>query len=305
MRDKNIALKVGLLAVAVSWFVFTFYQFVSGLSNYSSNMRWYIALTEILGSVGLGFRTAAGLVSVLSIFSYFFAKNIGKLEALMAVRIVLALEATYYAITFVPSAFFGVGPSPFSNTYGQLAGNLVANFFPCLVAGLLIPIALIVLYTKLTLNKPTNFVKWSLIAGTTYIVVFWFMNTCNWIYAVMYKGFDYALYPLNALSFLVTTVGLLGLAFYAGYLTMKSSIVQSWRALDFRKIGRITTLVGLYFLGIYLLWIFAGSVGGWSPWYAWFLGHNVDIWAMTLPIVGLPIMLSRPLSGQQDEEVLN
>jgi len=291
VRSDNLTLRAGLLIVAVSWFAFTLFHFISGLSNFSSSMAWYIALTEILGSVGLGFRSVASFIAIIAVSSYFFFKSIGKIEAVMAAKLVLLLEAIYYAVTFVPSAIWGVGENPFSNNYGQLAGNLVANFLPCLLEGVLIPVVLIILYSKLNLNKPkTGAVKWALIAGTSYVLVFWVTNACNWIYAVMYKGTAYVTVPLNMLSFLFTTFGLLALTLYAGYFTKQSLSVSSWRELDFKKIGVVATLLGLYFAGVYLLWIIAGSVGGWSPWYAWFLGHNVDLWVMTLPAVGLPLL---------------
>ena len=293
MGNNNLAFKAGLLIVACSWFVFTIFHFISGLSNYSSSMVWFIALTEILGSVGLGFRSAASFIAIVAVSSYFFFKNLTKAEALMAAKIVLLLEALYYAITFIPSALWGVGANPFSNTYGQLAGNLVANFLPCLLEGVLIPIVLIMLYTKLNLKKPkTGAVKWAMIAGTSYVLVFWVTNACNWIYAVMYKGIEYVTVPLNMLSFIVTTFGLLVLALYSGYFTKKSLGASSWRELNFKKIGAVMTLLGLYFAGIYLLWIIAGAVGGWSAWYAWFLGHNVDLWVMVLPAVGLPLLFT-------------
>ena len=292
MESNSLALKAGLLVVAASWLVFTLFHFVSGLSNFSSSMVWYIALTEILGSVGLGFRSAASFIALIGVSSYFFFKNIGKLEALMTVKLVLLLEAIYYAVTFIPSALWGVGPTPFSDTFGQLAGNLVSNFFPCLLEGVLIPTVLIVLYVKLNFSKPrVGAVKWALIALSSYVLVFWFTNMCNWVYAVMRKGTAYVAEPLNLLSFLFTTFGLLALAVYAGYFAKKSLNVSSWRELDFSRIGVILTLLGLYFAGVYLLWIVAGSAGGWSVWYAWFLGHNVDIWLMALPAVGLPLLL--------------
>ena len=28
----------------------------------------------------------------------------------------------------------------------------------------------------------------------------------------------------------------------------------------------------------------------WSTWYAWFLGHNLDLWFLSLPLVGLPLI---------------
>ncbi len=290
MRHDKLALKVGLLVVAFSWLTFTLFQFVSGLSNYSSAMRWFIAMTEILGSVGLGLRSAGGLVAVVAVVSYFFFKNISKLEALMSLKLVLLFEAAYYAVTFIPSAFFGVGENPFANNRGQLLSNLLANFLPCLFEGILIPAVLLVLYTKLNVTKPkTGATKWAMIAGASYILAFWFTNTCNWIYAVIFKGTAYVLEPLNLLSFFVTAIGLLALGVYAVYFAAKSGGVSSWRELSFNRIGSVGTLLGMYFAGIYLLWIVAGSVGGWSPWYAWFLGHNADLWVMILPAATLPL----------------
>jgi hypothetical protein len=281
-------LKVGLLLVAVSWFAFTFFRFVSAIIH-SASSPWYIMTTDTLGAVGLGFRTVAGFLALVTIVSYFFLRNISKVEAVLSLRWILLLEATYYAVTFLPSALWGVSDNPFSNQSGELAGNLVANFFPCLLEGILIPVVLVNLFTKLGSRKPaTAAVKAALTAGTAYLVVFWFDNTANWLYAVMDKGLDYILLPLNMLSFLATTVGLAALAICAGYFTKKSH-ASDWRTLSFPKIGGVITLLGLYYGGVYLMWILAGSVGGWGPWYMWFLGHNVNLWLMTLPLFGLPL----------------
>jgi hypothetical protein len=100
---------------------------------------------------------------------------------------------------------------------------------------------------------------------------------------------------------LFRSIGLLAIAVYAAYFTKKSIGASSWRELNLNKIGAIVTLVGLYFLWTYLSWIIAGSVGGWSVWYAWFLGHNVNIWAMTLPIAGLPLLFSHIIQGKNEE----
>jgi hypothetical protein len=282
-------LKVGLLLVAVSWFAFTFFRFISAVIH-SANAPWYIMTTDTLGAVGLGFRTVAGFLALVTIVSYFFLRNISKVEAILSLRWILLLEATYYAVTFLPSALWGVSDNPFSNQYGELAGNLVANFFPCLLEGILIPVVLLNLFTKLGFQKPaTVAVKAVLTAGTAYLVVYWFDNTANWIFAVMDKGLDYVSLPLNLLSFLVTVVGLAALAIYAGYFTKKSH-ANDWRTLSFPKIGAVVTLLGLYYGGIYLMWILVGSVGGWSPWYMGFLGHNVNLWLMTLPLVGVPLI---------------
>jgi hypothetical protein len=38
------------------------------------------------------------------------------------------------------------------------------------------------------------------------------------------------------------------------------------------------------------MWVFFGSVGGWGAWYQWFLGHNLDLWVLSLPLVGVPLL---------------
>jgi hypothetical protein len=108
------------------------------------------------------------------------------------------------------------------------------------------------------------------------------------------KGIEYiTLYPANLFSFVITTVGLLLLALYAVYFSKKSFEAESLAALNLHTVGVIVTLVGLYFGGLYVMWIFLGSVGGWGIWYAWILGHNLDLWAMSLPFVGLPLLFKR------------
>jgi hypothetical protein len=294
LKPKDMSpFKVGLLGVAAFWFIFTFFEFVGNIIH-ASNRPWYIMVTDTLSGVGLGFRSIAALIAVVAIVSYFFLKSIGKSEALMSLRWVILLEAFYWAITFIPAALWGVGDNPFSNTRGQLLGNLIVNFFPCMLGGILLPTVLLVLYTKLNPFKPAGgAIKWALITGAAYVLVFWFTNTGDWVYTVIDSdfGMPYLInYPLNLLSFVVTTVGLLALTVYAGYVAKKSFKMQNWRELNLKKIGAIISLFGFFYAGIYVMWIFAGSVGGWSSWYAWFLGHDVDLWIMTLPLVGLPLM---------------
>lgn len=286
----SLSVKSGIAIVAVSWFAFTFFEFVSGIIH-ASNRPWYIMVTDTLGSVGLGFRALGGFVAVITIVLFFFVKRMGKAEALMSFRWILLFESGYYAISFIPAALWGVGSSPFSNLHGELLGNLVVNFIPCMVAGILIPVVLVKLFFELSSDKPISMgIKWGLIAGVVYVFVFWLNYMGNWVFTEMYYGVAYVTLPANLFSFLLTTVGLLVLAFYAAYFAHASIGVDSWRKLNLRKIGAIVTAFGLYFDVIYLLWIFVGSVGGWSSWYAWFLGHNVDLWLLTLPLAGLPLL---------------
>jgi hypothetical protein len=299
-NDSITPFKVGLLAVAIFWFTFTFFEFVNNIIH-ASNRPWNIMVTDTLSGVGLGFRSVAALIAVVAIVSYFFLRNMGKAEAMMSLRWVILLEAFYWAITFIPAGLWGVSDNPFSNTHGQLLGNLIVNFFPCMLGGILLPVVFVKLFAQLNPAKPAaGAIKWGLISGTAFVLVFWFTNMGDWVYAVMNKGTSYITdYPLNMLSFSVVTVGLLALTIFAGYVSKKSFGAKSWSALSFKRIGAIVTFFGLFYAGTYVMWIYAGNVGGWSAWYAWFLGHDVDLWLMTLPLVGLPIALYQKPSEMQ------
>jgi hypothetical protein len=157
---------------------------------------------------------------------------------------------------------------------------------------------------ELSPNKPLKgAIKWALISGAVYIFAFWLNNTGNWIAALMDKGTDYImLYPANMFSFLFSTVGLLLLGFYATYFAKKSIGTESLEKLNLRIVGAIITIVGLYFGIHYVMYIFLGAVGGWGTWYAWMLGHNLDLWAMALPLLGLPIMFYLKTSQRKETQ---
>ena len=141
--------------------------------------------------------------------------------------------------------------------------------------------------------------KWGLIAGTVYVFVFWLNNTGMWLATLLTKGTEYiGAYPENLLSFVLTIYGLPVLAAFAAYYTGKSIAAgpEAFEKLNPRPIGALIIALGLYFLWNYLTWIF---FGGWSDWYAWFLGHNLDLWMLSLPLVGLPLLFKPSTSGTQ------
>src|SRR5208283_5468857 len=134
------------------------------------------------------------------------------------------------------------------------------------------------------------------IAGTAYIFVFWLNNAGEWIGTVMTKGLDYITqYPINMLSFILTTIGLFILTLYAVYFSKKSIQKPDLTPsnIDLKKAGIIITALGMYLVFIFLLYLFFGSVGGWGEWYAWFLAHGyLDLWAFTFPFVGLCLLFT-------------
>ncbi len=111
-----------------------------------------------------------------------------------------------------------------------------------------------------------------------------------WIITVMDKGVSWLLTsPESIVSFVTAIFGLLALAIFTIYFAKKSIGTHEWIQLKIRTIGAIITALGLFFLWNYMTWIF---FGGWNEWYAWILGHNLDLWMLALPLLGLPMLFS-------------
>jgi hypothetical protein len=281
--------KLGLLMAALAYFSFSFYEFAMA----SFENKQGVALTDLPGALGLGFRTAAGFIAVVAIVLYFFKGHFSRAETLMSVRIVALLEAAYW-LSLLPSGYVGLmglfGSSRFSGYAFFLEDGL-----PCTVGSIAMPVVLVKLFYELSPNRPVrNAIKWGLIFGALYILVAWLNNMGNWIYGVFEKGTDYVTsYPVNAFTFSTTTVGLLLLTLYAAYFAKKSSGVERLDNLNLRRVGVIIVFFGLYMDVNYMLWLIFGSVGGWGSWYAWMLGHNMDQWLMALPLLGLPLCFHR------------
>jgi hypothetical protein len=293
--DSGWPLKIGLLLVSSSWFLFTLYQFIKG-SIYGATVDWpfWILLTDTAGIIGIAFRTVAGFMAVVAVLFYIFKRGLSPPEAMMTVRWILIAEVVYW-LGLLPSGAWGMtGVTGLAGENFEL-GFLIETGIPCFVAPIAIAIVLIKLFFKLNPNKSAKgAIKWALISGTVYVFVFWLDNTCNWIATIMEKGVEYvSSYPINLFSFGLTSVGLLLLTLATAYISKKSFGTEELNKLNLRRIGGIIVELGLYFDVVYVLWLFFGSVGGWGTWYAWFLGHNMDLWALSLPLVGLPLLFKQ------------
>jgi hypothetical protein len=290
------SLRVGLFLVSLSWFSYMLYEFANGVINRGPLTVFWILVTDVPGCIGIGFRAAAGFIALVTVLFYLVRRDLSKPEALMALRLVVLFEAGYWFFSFIMSGVWGftVFSIP-SDAFGGPLLMTIENTIPSFVQSIGLAGILVKLFLELSPNKPAkNAIKWGLIAGTFYVFVFWLNNTANWIAAIVEKGTDYVLlYPANMFSFLLTTVGLLLLALYAVFFSRKSIGVKSLMDINIHTVGVIVTLVGLYFALHYFMWIFLGSVGGWGTWYAWMMGHNLDLWAMSLPIVGVPMLFFR------------
>ncbi|MCW4007152.1 MAG: hypothetical protein NWF09_00455 [Candidatus Bathyarchaeota archaeon] len=276
------------------------YEFANGIINRGPLDVFFILITDVPGCIGLGFRTAAGFIAVVISLFYIAKKALSKPELLMALRLVVLFEAGYWFLSFFMSGIWGlVAFADPSVGFGGLILMTIMNTLPCFVQSIGLVSVLIKLFLELAPNKPPkNAIKWGLITGAFYVFVFWLNNTGMWIAALVEKGIDYiTLYPSNMFSFLFSTVGLYLLALYTAYFAKKSMRAESIEMINLHTVGAIVTLVGLYFGTNYVMWIFLGSVGGWGSWYAWILGHNLDLWTMSLPLVGLPMLFQPKLKS--------
>ena len=256
---------------------------------------------DVIGLFGTVSRFTAGIIAFAVIIYYFAKKNISKPATFNALRLILVLEGIYWLLGFLPTGYFEAKDLFFSRVFTDRSTMVVLNSFvlnelPVLVESLVIPIVLFILVYKLNPNKPLKeAIRWGMISGTVYIFVFWLLNTTLWISVINEKGKGTAYltsYPQNLLSFILTAFGLLALGIYAAGFTIKSRNAETLQELSLRTVGVIILALGLYFLWNYLTWIY---FGGWSTWYAWFLGHNEDLWILSLPLLGIPLLFADEL----------
>ena len=256
-----------------------------------------ILIEDITSTIGIIFRFAGSIIALAALIVYFAKKRFSEPRTYLVLRLVLVFEAIYW-LGLLTSAAAGV--LGLFTGFGYFSITLVLIFFvgsvlPTVLESVAIPVALFVLAYKLSPNKPVKgVIKWSLISGTVFVVVFWLLNTGIWIFTVMAKGTDYLTsYPQNMLSFLSTLIGLLALSIYSGYVTKKYAGTETLQELNLKLVGVIIFGLGMYYLCNYLIWIFFGGDYIWSDWYAWFLGHTMDLWIMTIPLVGVPLLFER------------
>jgi len=266
------------------------YDNLLGIFNHHVNSP--LEIEDIPATIGTGLLVAASLIAIIAVLFYVAKRDLSKPEAYMTIRMVLVCEIGYFLL-FWPSIYVEGFPGGFHFTLMKVAELTV----PCLVEAILIPVVLTKLFLELNPSKPAaKPIKWGLISGTAYLFVFWLNNSGNWIGTLMEKGVDYIIqFPLNMFSFILTTVGLFLLALYTGYFSKKStqSADLTLSSIDLKKAGLIITSLGTYLLLLFLLYLFFGAAGGWSEWWAWFLGHGyLDLWALTLPFVGLCLLFT-------------
>ena len=308
-------LKIGLLIATIAYFLFTLHatftlEWIGEWDRIAGGaVRTAILVEDVMAFVCLVFRFAASIIALAAVIYYFAKKSISKQATYRILRVVVIFEAIYWLGLAATTYFTVVG---FARTVATqpiavVLQSLAIGVIPSVVEAIILPIVLFILAYKLSPNKPLNgVIRWAIISGIFYVLSFWLVYSSIWIGVVQQKGVEYlTARPENILSFALTLGGLVALAIYMTYFAIKSRRAQTFGDLKVGTLGVIILALGMYFLWNYLSWaILAGNQ--WNDWYAMFLGHNLDLWMLSLVLVGLPLLFYRreKLEGQSDSSKL-
>jgi hypothetical protein len=305
-NDQHFIVEIGLFIVLFSWLIYTIYWF------YKSLNWWPLASVVDLvlgafGTAGLALRIGA-VLSAIAAFACFW-RGRSWLKVTHILQYTLPLEAGYF-LSFIPSAVFGFleGFNLVSGFHTLNQGGLWFLFetaIPTLVQATIVPYTLLKLRSKLTKNHSKQEVaKWACVTGFAYMIYWWITYFGQWIatflqpasYASTYPGYGigYMLdYPVNTFIFILTSFGLPFLiAFF--WWTSRPVIQETSKEFSLRNVGIVLTLLGGYFITIVALFYNFGYVGGSSIWIIFFMYNNPDLWCITLPLVGIPLILANP-----------
>ena len=310
-------LKLGFLAVVIAYFLFTLHgmftlSWIGEWEHLKEPMRTTIYVEDITATTCLAFRFLASIIALGATITYLIRRKLSKPTIYKAVRLVLVFEGIYWlglATTAGYSAESFWQLLSKNTSLVNLTYSLSLGVIPTILEAIILPIILIIFAIKLNPKKPLKTsIKWGLITSTLYIIVFWLINTAEWISVIRQrgKGIQYlwmtitpvngvnqiVYHPEHLISFVITAFGLAALAIYTVYFARKSLGAETLEELKEGTIGAIILSLGMFFLWNYFSWVFfAGNT--WNSWYAWFLGHNMDLWMLSLPLLGLPLLFNK------------
>jgi len=298
--QRNTPLKTGLLIVAITYLLFNAHSLFNlnwwgeweRLAPGNAFLAFYIYITDIVAAVGIPFRFAAGIIAVGAII-YYFKKALPQTNKLFRIlKVIIVFEAIYWLglVATAGMEIYTLITFPSTSLVAALT-TVMSGALPNSIEAIVFPIVLLILAFKLNPNKPSGIpIKWALISGTILVFALWLVNMSLWVSTVSANGWiGVTNYPVNTVSFVLTVFGMLLLSLYtAGYAISYSRTKP--QVLSIKTVGVIITALGIYFLWEYLSWIFFGGDYLWSNWYAWFLGHNLDLWILALPLIGIPLL---------------
>ena len=286
-------LKIGLLIVTIAYLLFNLHtiftiEWIGEWARQPGTFNTVQLIEDLNATIGNVFRCAGSILAFVALVFYYAKRSFSRNRSYLIVRTVLVFEAIYW-LGLLASGMSGIWRI-FTRGYGLLYS--VGYVLPAVFESTIIPIALFILAYKLSPNKPMKgAIKWSLISVTLLVLGYCLLNSGIWIFVIPAKGIEYlTMYPYMMGAFLSTILGLFALTVYSAYATKKFLGFETLQNLDPKPLGVIITGLGLFYLWNYLTWIFFGGDQVWSDWYAWLLGHNMDLWMLSLPLVGLPLL---------------
>ena len=302
-------LKIGLFIVTLAYFLFTFHamftlEWIGEWNRIAGTFSLRILIEDISASIGMIFRFIGSVLALATIIYFFIKKSISKPKLYRILRVIIVFEGIYWLglITSGATGIYSIATALGNRSSTYIFERLFFYVIPAVVESTAIPISLFILARKLSPTKPLKAaIKWASISGAFFVLTFWLVNTGIWALtvwgsSVRAKGIDYLMsFPQNMAGFLITAVGMLALTIYAAQ-SARVIKAENLSELNFKPAGIIILGTGLFFLSNYLIWIFFGGDNVWSDWYAWLLGHNLDLWMLSLPLVGVPLLFERKAS---------
>ena len=120
----------------------------------------------------------------------------------------------------------------------------------------------------------------------------WLNYTAQWWSDVILSDIGFiTLNPLNIFNFAITAVGLLLLTLYAAVYAKRSFGTDTLTGLNLKKAGAIIVTLGVYFDVSFLSWLLFAGPNQSGIAYTFFMFHNMDLWLLSLPLVGVPLIL--------------
>jgi hypothetical protein len=295
-------LNIGFLIVATAYFLLTVHamfnlSWVGEWESFGGSLRLIILAEDVSAAIGIAFRLVASAIAFGGAIIYFVRKGLPTQQIKMLFRLVLVGEAFYWLGLLTTAVLTLTGTVGFTiwRVNGHIStlpilNSILIYSLPLLIESIVIPIVLFKLSHELGPDKPAKgAIKWGLIAGTVYLLVFWLTGTAIWVSTILRQGIQYLAYPENLFSFSFTVFGMLALTIFTAYFTKKNAGTENIEKLNIRTVGAIITALGLFYLINYLTWIYFGKDETWSYWYLWFLG-NLNLWLLSVPMVGLPLL---------------
>lgn len=286
---KRYFLIFGIFVVLLFWLVFTFSNAWISFAFWEFmefNVTLSASVALVVGSFGLVFRVFASILGFVVLF--FYLKNKTSL-AFRFVSLILVFEALHVL-------FYG-----FNGLDGLEFGDfvlIVQSSINCIIGAVIVPLPLFVLSKKIWSKKTGEVIKWGFISGFAYILMLWIRFASNWIAVLIQSevyysllpgyGLDYILnYPVNLFGFILTLFGLPLLAIY--FLKARKSNAKKMIS----RFGWTISFLGFYFLILFVIYAFSSRslIFGASIWSSFFVGHNYDLWMVSLPVFGIPLIL--------------